>query len=118
MSNAPNTPAKRRWFWRVAIFAVLSVGGFVVIVAPFIGCAGGTRHTAQRNACINVLKQIDAAKEQWARATYQPNDAPPDIEQIDDYIHGGHRNCPAGGTYTYGNVGEPPRCTIKNHTLR
>jgi hypothetical protein len=68
-------------------------------------------------ACINNLRQIDAAKEMWALANRKVNgDAVVDAE-VDQYLVGGGPRCPAGGTYTYGRIGEDPTCSLKDHRL-
>jgi hypothetical protein len=70
-----------------------------------------------RNRCIYNLHQIDGAKEQWSLDTDQTNGAPAVPTAINRYIKHGEPKCPEGGTYTYGNVGEDPRCSIKGHEL-
>lgn len=75
------------------------------------------RRTGPRNACINNLRQIDEAKEQWILQSHQTNGAPANREAINRHLKNGERKCPEGGTYTYGNVGVDPRCTIKGHEL-
>jgi len=76
------------------------------------------RDTAQRNACINNLRQIDGAKHGWAlENNKQPGD-PVDESAINQYLnHGARPVCPAGGIYTYGTVGEDPICSMPNHRL-
>jgi hypothetical protein len=70
---------------------------------------------AERNQCINNLRQIDAAKQEWAlekgkTADYVPTEQ--DIVEIAAYIKGGMPVCPSGGIYTIGAIGEPPSCSI------
>jgi len=76
---------------------------------------------AQQKACINNLRQIDAAKEQWALENHKkPGDAVVD-DQVNAYLNGGQRPlCPEGGTYTYNPVGVKPTCSAPpalGHTL-
>jgi general secretion pathway protein G len=74
------------------------------------------RETAQRNACINNLREIDAAKQQWA---LEKGKRPTDVPTWDDlkpYL-GKIPHCPAGGTYTINAVGEPPQCSVPGHVL-
>jgi len=74
---------------------------------------------ARRNACINNLRQIDAAKEQWALATGQSNGAVVDISGVNEYIKGSTTpTCPAGGAYTYHVIGQDPACSVPGHCLR
>jgi hypothetical protein len=107
---------KRRRVWRIAIFAAISLGVAAIILPNYVrtGCGGPT---SLRNSCINNLRQIDGAKEQWALENHkQPSDLSITSE-IDEYIKGGHPHCPSGGIYTYGKVSESPRCSIKDHVL-
>ncbi|MGA3266020.1 MAG: hypothetical protein ABSE16_04270 [Verrucomicrobiota bacterium] len=75
----------------------------------------------QRYACINNLRQIDAAKNEWALEKGKPNGTPVAEDDIKPYIKldadGNLPRCPAGGKYTIGNVGEKPTCSIPGHEL-
>ncbi len=77
-----------------------------------------TQQTAQQAACINNLRQIEAAKQQWALENQKPPGAlvgPPDIAP---YIPSkAVPVCPAGGVYTVNPVGISPICNIPGHTL-
>jgi hypothetical protein len=74
-----------------------------------------------RNACINHLRQIDAAKNQWALENNKAEGAVPTAQDIAPYIKldadGNIPGCPSGGTYTIGAVGVPPSCSIPGHVL-
>jgi outer membrane lipoprotein-sorting protein len=73
---------------------------------------------SQRNACINNLRQIDAAKNEWALEKGKANGTLVTEADITPYIMGGVLpKCPAGGTYTIGKVGEKPTCSIPGHEL-
>ena len=74
------------------------------------------RTTAQMNACITNLRQIDGAKQQWAADTKQPETATPTTQELDGYLKAGLK-CPVGGVYTINTVGEKPTCSIPNHRL-
>jgi hypothetical protein len=77
---------------------------------------------AERNTCINHLRQIDAAKQQWALENSKTADDVPTAQDIAPYIkldaNGNIPGCPSGGTYTIGAVGVPPTCSIPGHVLR
>ena len=87
--------------------------------------AGATASTherpAERNACINNLRQIDAAKNQWALENNKTVGAVPTAQDIAPYVkldaNGNISGCPSGGTYTIGAVGVPPTCSIPGHVL-
>jgi hypothetical protein len=74
------------------------------------------RQTSQMNACINNLRQIDGAKNEWALENNKTNGTPVTEADIKPYIKldasGNFPKCPAGGTYTIGPVGEPPTCSL------
>ena len=75
----------------------------------------------QRNTCISHLRQIDAAKNQWALENSKPTSAIPTVQDVAVYIkldaNGNIPGCPAGGTYTIGAVGDAPTCSIPGHDL-
>jgi hypothetical protein len=72
----------------------------------------------QRNACINNLRQIDAAKNEWALEKSKANGTLVTEADITPYLVGGKLpTCPSGGTYTIGKVGEKPTCSIPGHEL-
>jgi len=74
-----------------------------------------------RNTCINHLRQIDAAKNQWALENSKTADAIPTATDIAPYIKldadGNIPGCPSGGTYTIGAVNVSPTCSIPGHVL-
>lgn len=93
----------------VAIIGVLSA----IAVPTFIKA----RSTAQQNACINNLRQIDSAKEQASLPEFwaDGHDAPATI--VNQYIKGNTTPvCPAGGTYNYEVVGTSPSCSFAGST--
>ena len=73
----------------------------------------------RRNVCINNLRQIDAGKEQWAMANRRSNGDPADVRGVNEYIKGNRTPvCPAGGKYSYRNIGIAPECSVPGHALR
>ena len=71
-----------------------------------------------RNTCINYLRQIDAAKQQWALEKNKPAEAVPTEKDLLPYFKDQvFPVCPAGGTYTLNAVGEVPSCSIPGHVL-
>jgi competence protein ComGC len=77
------------------------------------------RDTAQRNGCLNYLRQIESAKQQWALQNSQDESATPAGTDLDKYINAGFSNlkCPKGGSYTINPVGENPACSVEGHEL-
>lgn len=76
------------------------------------------RDTAMQNACINNLRQIDAAKQQWAlENNKKAGDVPTDADLAPYLGDGKFPICPSGGTYTIGAVSNAPTCSIPSHKL-
>ena len=74
--------------------------------------------SAQLNACINNLRQIDAAKQQWALENDKTADAIPSAQDLLPYLSNlVFPVCPFGGTYTINAVGVPPTCSVPGHVL-
>ena len=82
---------------------------------------GALTPQSMMNACINNLRQIDAAKNQWALEKGKKGDAVPTAEDIAPYIRldadGNIPKCPAGGSYTLNAVNVAPTCSIDGHVL-
>ncbi|HUB86600.1 MAG TPA: hypothetical protein VMB22_01820 [Verrucomicrobiae bacterium] len=97
----------------VAILPAAAAGMMAAIAIPNFEHA---RETAQRNACINNLRQLDAAKQQWALENGKKGTDIPTKEDLLPYLRS-WPVCPAGGTYTIGAVDEPPTCSIPGHEL-
>jgi hypothetical protein len=73
---------------------------------------------AQFNTCINNLRQIDAAKQQWALENDKTADAIPSAQDLLPYLSNPvFPVCPSGGTYTINAVGVPPTCSVPGHVL-
>lgn len=81
---------------------------------------GRGRGTHSIHACVNNLRQIDGAKEQWALENKKQSGDQVSMEEIVPYIKGGAPQCSAGGTYIVGAVGVAPTCSLgpPDHTLQ
>jgi hypothetical protein len=91
------------------------LAGAAVILPNFMKAR---THPCQ-NACINNLRQIDGAKEQWALEHHKKAGEPVTKEdeiQINAYIKGGAPKCPSGDSnahYSYNAVGVAPTCSFR-----
>src|SRR3974377_2410719 len=84
-------------FTLVEIMMVVAIIGLLAAIA--IPNFVKARTSSQQNACINNLRQIDGAKQQWALETKQSADTTPDFTDISVYLRNS-LNCPASGTKT------------------
>src|SRR3974390_2512450 len=86
---------KRAGFTLVEIMIVVAIIGLLAAIA--IPNFVKARTTSQQNACINNLRQIDGAKQQWALETKQATNATPQFTDISPYLRN-QITCPAAGT--------------------
>jgi competence protein ComGC len=100
-----------------AVFTLLMVPMMMAIAIPNFVKA---RSTAQHNACINNLRQLDGATEQWALENKKTEKDTPtwkDLIGPDKYIKVTPM-CPAGGNYTLKPAGDKPTCSVPGHELQ
>jgi len=94
------------------MIVVLIIGILLAIAVPnFIKA----RETSRAKACVSNLKQMDAAKEQWAMDTKAASDATPtwpdDLVGVDAYIKT-EPTCPSDGEYAANDMTTAPTCTV------
>jgi uncharacterized protein (DUF3084 family) len=70
------------------------------------------------NACIENLRQIDGAKQQWALEKRASPNAVPTAMDLAPYLpNRALPTCPGGGIYTINSVSLPPTCSVPGHAL-
>lgn len=119
----------RRAFTLVEIMIVVALIGLLAALAipNFIRA----RTTAQTKVCINNLRQIDSAKQQWALENKQTGGATPVQTELEPFLirttSGVMPICPSAGptatfatSYAINEVTNSPTCLIDpgNHALQ
>jgi len=110
-------------FTLVEIMIVVAIIGLLAAIA--IPNFVRARSTSQQNACINNLRLIDAAKQQWALERGQPSSALPTLDAntttgLQPYLGRGASGeipyCPLDsgktGAYNIGAVSNKPACNL------
>jgi prepilin-type N-terminal cleavage/methylation domain-containing protein len=121
--------SRKAGFTLVEIMIVVAIIGLLAAIA--IPNFVRARVTSQADTCINNLRQIDSAKQQWALENNQTAAATPGAAVLAIYLGRGSSgstinvgggqvqgqiNCPSSGTYTINDVQTKPSCSIARTT--
>ncbi|HKW29935.1 MAG TPA: DUF4190 domain-containing protein [Verrucomicrobiae bacterium] len=104
------------------ITGYISIGLSIFLVPMMLAIAipnfVKARDVSMQNACINNLRQIDGAKQQWALENGKKADDVPTAEDLKPFFKNGiFPTCPAGGTYAIGVVSNAPTCSVPGHKM-
>lgn len=86
----------------ISIIMVIAVPNFVK-----------SRNQTQKESCLKNLQEIDSAKERYAMENHIASGAAiVPSELVPEYIKTASPICQSGGTYTYGEIGTDPSCSV------
>ena len=117
--------SQRAGFTLTEIMIVVGIIGLLTPIA--IPNMLRARANSQRSTCINNIRQIDAAKQQWATETGRAPTATPTSAEVVPYLNREPGTlaglcCPQdpgksfATSYTLGNVSTRPTCNIQAAT--
>lgn len=106
--------APTRGFTILEIMVISGILGIAVAIA--VASIGRPRTRAQTAACLNNLKQIESAKQQWATENNKQQGDTPEMWELLPYFKKSPE-CPAGGIYTINNCDTFAICSQIGHTM-
>jgi len=101
--------------WFSCICTISALAGIFFVVFLYVGSHASI---SAQNKCINNLRELDRVIEQIAiDQDLKKGTKVPELEIL-RRLNNTKLICPAGGTYSYGIVGEVPKCSVPGHELK
>jgi hypothetical protein len=98
------------------ILRLLFSGSALIACLLLMGCEVD-RSTKPEVICCSNLKQIDAGKQMWVIEQHKTTNDVPTWDDLKTYFRRDvPPECPNGGSYTIGRVGDMPTCSVAEHT--
>src|SRR5690349_5032475 len=109
MSNneQKNSKTFETGFWILVVAVTIAAGAWEGALYYF----RPRRSVSWSSACVNNLRQIDGAKQQWAIEFKKSPSKTPTTNELLMYIKT-WPECPQGGRYTINDVSNFPTCSI------
>ncbi len=106
---------RKKAFTLVEIMIVMMILGMLAMLGfpSYFRAREGSR----QKACINNLRQIDSAKEQWSMEKNKAGSDTVELDELAVYLKGAINDyvvCPAAGTYACTTVEDGPTCDYDN----
>jgi prepilin-type N-terminal cleavage/methylation domain-containing protein len=106
-------------FTLVEIMIVVAIIGLLAAIA--IPNFVRARANSQMNACINNMRQLDGAAQQWALEKGKTTGSTPVMTDVQPYLKlnsaGAVPACPSAGSYTLAAIGAAVSVTCSQSTL-
>lgn len=106
---------------KAALNRAMILGSTLLAVAIVVPNLLPTRENPNMHSCINNLRLIALAKEQFALENNKTNSSVLTWADIQLYMGRGRGyipKCPLGGTYTLGPMNTKPTCSYTGHVLQ